>query len=975
MRFLIIICIGLLTAILPAVTKGQSQEEFLEKISQVYMNASDPKKAMEIAKGLFTQTEATKTLQTYTNYLMLKQIFETQTLDKDLAKVCQERSEKLLAEMTGAVAQNNPAAGTDANSEWLNNYYPALFTTTDPKNAIKAEAFISKHPELQNFNNYNYVAYAHERNADFEKAAENFQRALQFPGDEKKEYRSYSYYANFLARSGEFLKAEQFIVKMERLATEADDYLKSSYHAEALTSRLVYYMSIGDYYQYIEAATGLYDHFSRTMKFDNGCDPYNMSRFTVISHGHEMLKNYAVAEMFWKKRDSSHYEWIKCNNSKFPAHKQYPLSMLPLYAAKTGKLESLPKPVSHYINEVEEHFRSYEEYSEISTNFMKSSYLAFLGSPGYHEGFSNILKQIKGTRNFRESTLPFAQYAYFNVRDRSWQKARDVYSELFTINVEWINDVIFSFGEKAFVAYYNSKLRDGYDNFHSFVRISKTARPDLFPELSSQALNNLLFTKSLSLKGTRKRKQAFLKANDPSINKLYDEWINKKQQLIRTYRQTEDPLLSRENPSGMVSLKTLQDEVNRLENELATRSKDFKKYLKISAPDWRSIKATLKDGEAAIEMVRFDWRDKTYYSDTAYYAAYIITQASTHPQVVYIPFAAKDLDNKYYRLYQNNIKYKLTDKDSYNHFWKPLQDALPGIKRIYFSPDGIYHLISLPTLMNPSSGKYLLDEVEIRNTTSCLEIRADDTANKIETAILFGRPFYKTENNPGTGSPVSEGTRSFVSNFRNNSISDLPGTEEEVLSIRKEMEAHQVRTQMYIREEATEEKIYNIQSPDIVHIATHGYWSESGKAANEGYRLFNAMVNSGLLLSGVVNYYSNREYPDTYDGILTAYEAQNLNLENTSLVILSACETSLGHMDAGEGIYGLQRAFRTAGARSTMTSLWKVDDEATKDFMIFFYRHYLKTKNKFEAFRTAQISLKEKYESPYYWGPFVLSGI
>jgi CHAT domain-containing protein len=134
------------------------------------------------------------------------------------------------------------------------------------------------------------------------------------------------------------------------------------------------------------------------------------------------------------------------------------------------------------------------------------------------------------------------------------------------------------------------------------------------------------------------------------------------------------------------------------------------------------------------------------------------------------------------------------------------------------------------------------------------------------------------------------------------------------------------------------------------------------------------MVNSGLLLSGVVNYYSAAEYADTYDGILTAYEAQNLNLENTELVILSACETSLGHMDAGEGVYGLQRAFRSAGAKSIMTSLWKVDDEATKEFMILFYQDYLKTKNKFEAFNTAQKVLKEKFPHPYYWGAFVLTG-
>ena len=100
----------------------------------------------------------------------------------------------------------------------------------------------------------------------------------------------------------------------------------------------------------------------------------------------------------------------------------------------------------------------------------------------------------------------------------------------------------------------------------------------------------------------------------------------------------------------------------------------------------------------------------------------------------------------------------------------------------------------------------------------------------------------------------------------------------------------------------------------------------------------------------------------------------NLYFGKTQLVVLSACETSLGYLDAGEGVYGLQRAFRAAGAASIITSLWKVDDTATKDFMIFFYRHYLQTKDKSAAFSTAQKTVREKYVHPYYWGAFVMTG-
>ena len=560
------------------------------------------------------------------------------------------------------------------------------------------------------------------------------------------------------------------------------------------------------------------------------------------------------------------------------------------------------------------------------------------------------------------------------MRDHQPQEAIRTYSELFRLNIDWINDIIFSFGEKAFVTYYNSKLKEGYENFHSFVKIAKEKEPVLFPQLAAQDYNNLLFTKSISLQGTKKRKEAFLRINDATINKLYDQWIDKKQQLIRQYLRSEDPGgPDTANLTNQAQLKKLQEEVNHLENELTTKATGFKKYLRIPPPDWRSVRDKLKEGEAAIEMIRFQWKDQVYYSDTNYYAAYIIRKNSLYPEVVYLPDAATDLDNKYYKLYRNNIKLKLDDKESYDHFWRPISEQLKGIRKIYFSPDGIYHLINISTLKNPQTGQFLLDETEIHYTTSGTDISNSSTGETIRTAVLIGRPSFKT--GPVTAVPLADATtRSLVRGFRDDHIADLPGTEEEILAIKKEMDKDRIPVNYYLREQATEDKIYTLHSPGILHIATHGYWSPAGENATEGYRVFNAMANSGLLLAGVINYYSSDKYPDTYDGILTAYEAQNLDLENTSLVILSACETSLGYMDAGEGVYGLQRAFRTAGAGSIMTSLWKVDDNATKDFMIEFYQQLLKTKNKETAFFLAQKSVKEKYIHPYFWGAFVLMG-
>ncbi len=978
-RFMLIkkILLCFFLSLISLLSFSQTQDDFNTRLSDIYSNAADKKKALTLARELFNIVEKKKDLQTYSNYYLLKNIFENQAPDAALAKACEEKAEKLMNAMVGL---NNEMKADTSNPAmaWATHYFPALFKNEDPDNASKALAFLNRNPELKNFTNYTYIGYSFERNNDFLKAKENYEEALNYVTDEKKDYHSYLFYTNFLTRTGDYLKADEFIRKMEKLSGEANDFFKDGYRSEAMSARVVYYLNIGDYQSYVQASEKNYEYFSAQWHKTNktACDPYPGIKLVNAAFGKEMLREYDIAEKLWKSRDSANYVWVNCYNKTYPNAKYYPISMYPVYLIKRGKHKNLPKPASFFIKETEDHYNSYSKYADLSATVAKATQLGFLGSDNYPSLFNEIMAKVKQTHDFRESTTPFSNYAYFRMRDRNFNESQKTYNELFALNIDWINDIIFTFGEKAFVTFYNAKLKEGYDNYHSFVKLLNEKTPVLYGNAAVQAYNNLLFTKSIALKGTQKRKEAFLKTNDAAVTKLYDAWIEKKQQLIRQYMKKDNP--SETDTSSRVNetlLKSLQNEVNQLENELTVKAKDFKKLLKLNPPDWKEVKEKLKEGEAAIEIVRFQWRDQVYYSDTAYYAAYIITKDSQYPEVVYLPDAAADMDNKFYKLYKNNIRLKLNDKESYNHYWKAISEKLNNISKIYFSPDGIYHLININTLKNPVTNKFIVDELEIHSTTSTADI-AFSTAGEdaIGNAVLFGRPTYKTNNELIVSAGTNETTRSFVNNFRNNSVTDLPGTEEEVLAIKKELELKKIGVMQYVKEQATEDKMYQLNSPGILHIATHGYWSGAGENATDGYRVFNAMVNSGLLLTGVVNYYSSNTYPDTYDGILTAYEAQNLNLDKTSLVVLSACETSLGYLDAGEGVYGLQRAFRAAGAGSVITSLWKVDDNATKDFMITFYQHFLQTKDKSAAYQVAQKTIKEKYKHPYYWGAFVMVG-
>lgn len=964
---------------------AQTQENFNTKLTDVYTNATDKKKALIIAKEMYEMVEKKKELQTYANYYLLKTLFENQAPDAALAKSCDEKATKIINAMLGKATSTAGDTATNprqndsvgqAFNQWYYVIYPGLFSNKDPQIASKALDFINKNPSFKTPDNYYYIAYAFERIGDFSQAKKYYETSMSREPADKNAYRSYMFYANFLSKSGDYLKAEEYIRKMEQLSQTGPEMFRASYKSEAMGSKVVYYLNLGDYQSYSKAAAENVSYLSELWHKNNTnpCDPYPGIRFLNAAYAQEMLKEYDAAEQLWKSRDSVNYFWVNCHNKTYPNNKYYPISMYPLYLVKRGRVSQLSKPLSFFIKETEDHYKSYEQYSDFSINFMKATHLGFLGSPKYPEIFKSLMQLVRTTKNFRESTQPFSYYSYLSMRDRRFDEAAKTYTEMFSLNADWINDIIFTFGEKTFATYYNSKLKEGYENFHSFVKIAKVKQPSLYPQLAQQAYNNLLFTKSISLKGTERRKQAFVNANDPNIIKLYNQWLDKKQQLIRQYMKTDDPSSADTVHKVDQKLVTkLQNEVNTLENELTVKAKDFKKYLKIIPPDWKTVRDQLKEGEAAIEMIKFQWKDQVYYSDTSYYAAYIIKKDSQYPEVVYLPDAPADLENKYYKGYKNSIKLKIDDKESYNRFWKPIKEKLAGTKKVYFSPDGIYHLINISTLKNPESGLYLLDELDIQYITAGTDVNANMTAKEIKTATLIGRPSYKT----GTFNtvPVANlNTRSLVRGFRDNTIADLPGTEEEVLSIKKEMDLSRIGVTSFLKEQATEDKLYKLSSPGILHIATHGYWYPAGDNVTEGYRSFNAMVNSGLLLSGVVNYYSSSVYPDTYDGILTAYEAQNLNLDKTSVVILSACETSLGYLDAGEGVYGLQRAFRAAGAASIMTSLWKVDDKSTKEFMITFYQQYLKTNDKYASFIYAQKSMKEKYRLPYYWGAFILTG-
>jgi CHAT domain-containing protein len=289
--------------------------------------------------------------------------------------------------------------------------------------------------------------------------------------------------------------------------------------------------------------------------------------------------------------------------------------------------------------------------------------------------------------------------------------------------------------------------------------------------------------------------------------------------------------------------------------------------------------------------------------------------------------------------------------------------SLGKFNRIYLSLDGIYNQLNPATFYNSESNKYLGEEMELYllSTTKELTETPVSSLNK-KKALLIGDPDFRLDNNTEPKTPETETTRSYHGTI----FTDLPGTDKELKSINSTLTAFGWKTQVFSRKDAGEDKIKQFKYPSLVHIATHGFF-----LGNTTKDVTTPMLSSGIALAGVNARPENKKQED---GVLTAYESMNLQLDSTELVVLSACETGLGETKTGEGVYGIQRGLRVSGAKTIIMSLWKVDDTATQELMSNFYKEWIATGNKHTAFHKAQAIIKKKYIYPYYWGAFVMVG-
>lgn len=518
-------------------------------------------------------------------------------------------------------------------------------------------------------------------------------------------------------------------------------------------------------------------------------------------------------------------------------------------------------------------------------------------------------------------------------------------------------DAYLVFIEKYFPALSEREKAKYWNNIQPDFEIFKTLVAQLPPQsaLHNYLLNYTLSTKALLLNASQKVRQQLLNNPDESTVELFKKWTDQKEQLAAALNLSQ----SERQRSG-INLLALESSISRIEKELAQKAAVFNQ-LQIKQADWTEVSKRLQAQEAAIEIIRVQHFDtqQNQFTDSSFYLVYLILPNQNQPLIVRLD-NGNHLEGRHLNYYRNTTRFKLKDRYSYGYFWQPIEMQLPGnTRRIYLSPDGVYNQINVAALYSVERNDYVFDRYEILYISNSREIAESrkPTSNR-QDALVVGNPDFAGQ------------------------VAPLPGAEQEAILIKNMLQQLQWQVQLLVREQATESQIKQMTSaPRILHLATHGYFSPNMNIERRMQSSFemslqqDPMFRSGLLFKNGGKLLENSGAINQEDGILTAYEAQNLALEQTDLVVLSACETGLGELQTGEGVYGLQRAFLVAGARNLIMSLFKVNDEATQKLMTYFYEKYLQEKNVHRAFRQAQMKLRSEYEAPYYWGSFVLIGL
>lgn len=513
--------------------------------------------------------------------------------------------------------------------------------------------------------------------------------------------------------------------------------------------------------------------------------------------------------------------------------------------------------------------------------------------------------------------------------------------------------------EREKAKYWNTIKSD----YEFYVSLAMTFK-DEDPGMIENVFNNALTTKAILLSSSIKIRERILNGDDEELKMLYNDWLIKKELLTTALSMSYEQLEANE-----IDPVALHDEVEQIEKLLSEKSELIKSSTEQSIITWENVQSVLKENEVAIEMVRYRHFDHVFTDSVIYAGLYTKNEKVQKKPDVFTLSNGEDLEGKYFKAYRNSIIYRRQDRFSNAQYWQPIAEVVGPTATIFLSADGVYNQINLEAIP-VSDEEYVLDNsniILVSNTKDIYLNSLKEPLDKNINASMFGNPIYYLEASANSKQEIGQ----------------LKGTEIEINEVDQLLTGKGWDTTTKMETLATEEAIKSVQNPEIMHIATHGFFTPQDKVEqgalegqNEAKLAENPLLRTGLLMAGAGDLLNKTKFNyNIEDGILTAYEAMSMNLDRTDLVVLSACETGLGDLTVGEGVYGLQRAFMVAGAKTLVMSMFKVNDEATQKLMINFYQKWLATGNKRESFIQAKKELRNEFKDPIYWGAFIMIGL
>ena len=485
-------------------------------------------------------------------------------------------------------------------------------------------------------------------------------------------------------------------------------------------------------------------------------------------------------------------------------------------------------------------------------------------------------------------------------------------------------------------------------------------------QIISDGYDLTLFSKGILLNSERDFSDLIMESNDKDAIETFDK--------LRTTRSTLNKLYEKPIAKRFLNTDSLENIAIHLEKKLIGKSKIYGDFTHNMTICWKDIQKKLNPNDIAVEFVCFPIQN-----DSIIYAAYVVDSKMKNPKMITL-FEARQLEKI------SGASYYTTPVLS-RLVWSKLDNYISNADNIYFAPAGELHNIAIESLPDYKANSIISDRHNFYRLSSTRQLAVNMDKNPLEKAVLYGGLRYNTsveilEKDAKKYSIFS--ARDFSAIVQTDSLSlrggasELPATKIEVEDIDRKFKSVNVKPLLYTDTTGTEASFKDLSGKkiNIMHIATHGfYWTEkeARRMNNLNFLQLNdnksaryvedkALTRTGMLFSGANNALSGKPIPENIqDGILTAREISFLNLRGLDMVAMSACQTGLGEI-TGDGVFGLQRGFKKAGANSLLMSLWKVDDKATQMLMTKFYEYFLSGKSKLKSLTLAQKYLREYEE-------------